>query len=58
MGKTKRSTKKKKPAAKQTSGIIISKVKGSNAVGGNAGGNTSNQTKVKPVKQKAALKPK
>ena len=48
MGKTKRSTTKKKPAAKQTSGIIISKGKGSNAVGGNAGGNNSNKPIAKP----------
>ena len=58
MAKTKQNPTKNKTNAKLAGGINISKGKGSNAGRGNADGNTSNQTKVKPVKQKAALKPK
>jgi hypothetical protein len=58
MAKTKQNPTKKKSNAKTSGGIGLIKGKGSNAVRGNTGGNTSNQTKVKPVKQKAARKTK
>ena len=48
MAKTVFNPKQNKTAARKQGGIALNKGKGSNAVGGNAGGNNSNKPIAKP----------